>query len=227
MFVINGSKLIQFAQNGLVSLSLCREARPCPSESEQCPLLLSRPRSLRETHTFLRLPFALCWVRQCDLPRSRPLSPPASFEGLLSSESRLSLCDANCVCRSAIGSARQAVPLPRSSLAVVVRGAQTLCVRIIDKPRPLISMRRDVINVSRLDEAAFLRALPAIRLLRQPMSLDGFPNWRFVPRATYLLRFVLSRALRSTSGSSIDAEGRHANCLCGKGDRLCGAWQVS
>ena len=61
-------------------------------------------------------------------------------------------------------------------------------------------------NVRRRDEAAFLRALPAIRLLRQPMSLDRFPNWRFVPRATYLLRFVLSRALNTTSGSQIDAE---------------------
>jgi hypothetical protein len=29
-------------------------------------------------------------------------------------------------------------------------------------------MRRDMINVRRRDEAAFLRALPAIRLLRQP-----------------------------------------------------------
>jgi hypothetical protein len=88
-------------------------------------------------------------------------------------------------------------------------------------------MRRDVINVSRHDEAAFLRALPAIRLLRQPMSLDGFPNGRFVPRATCLLRFVLSRALWSTSGGQIDAEDGHADGLCGKGDRLCGAWQVS
>jgi hypothetical protein len=70
-----------------------------------------------------------------------------------------------------------------------------------------------MINVRRRDEAAFLRALPAIRLLRQPMSLDGFPNGRFVPRATWLLRFVLSRALRSTSGSQIDAEDGHANCL--------------
>ena len=82
-------------------------------------------------------------------------------------------------------------------------------------------------NVRRRDEAAFLRALPAIRLLRQPMSLDCFPNGRFVPGATRLLRFVLSRALSSTSGSQIDAEDGHANCLCGKGDRLCGAWQVS
>jgi hypothetical protein len=39
-------------------------------------------------------------------------------------------------------------------------------------------------NVRRRDEAAFLRALPAIRLLQQPMSLDRFPNGRFVPRAT-------------------------------------------
>ena len=37
-------------------------------------------------------------------------------------------------------------------------------------------------NVRRHDEAAFLRALPAIGLLRQP--LDGFPNGRFIPRAT-------------------------------------------
>ena len=37
-------------------------------------------------------------------------------------------------------------------------------------------------NVRRHDEAAFLRALPAISLLRQP--LDGFPNGRFIPRAT-------------------------------------------
>jgi hypothetical protein len=64
LFVIN-SKLIKFAQNGLVSLSLCREARPRSSESEQCPFLLSRPRSLRKTHIFLGLPFALFRVRQC------------------------------------------------------------------------------------------------------------------------------------------------------------------
>ena len=82
-------------------------------------------------------------------------------------------------------------------------------------------------NVRRRDQAAFLRALPAIRLLRQPMSLDGFPNWRFVPRATYLLRFVLSRALSTTSGSQIDAEDGHTNCLFRKGNRLCDAWQVS
>ena len=82
-------------------------------------------------------------------------------------------------------------------------------------------------NVRRRDQAAFLRALPAIRLLRQPMSLDGFPNGRFVPRATCRLRFVLSRALRSTSGSQIDAEDGHAKCLFRKGNRLCGAWQVS
>jgi hypothetical protein len=106
-------------------------------------------------------------------------------------------------------------------------GAQALRVRIIHKPRPLISRRRDVSNVSRRDEAAFLGALSAIRLLRQPMSLDGFPNGRFVPRATCRLRFVLSRALRSTSGTQVDAEDGHANCLCGKGDRLCGALQVS
>jgi hypothetical protein len=68
-------------------------------------------------------------------------------------------------------------------------------------------------NVRRRDQAAFLRALPAIRLLRQPMSLDGFPNWRFVPRATCLLRFVLSRALSTTSGSQIGAEDGHATAF--------------
>ena len=82
-------------------------------------------------------------------------------------------------------------------------------------------------NVRCRYEAAFLGALPAIRLLRQPMSLDRFPNGRFVPRATRLLRFVLSRALSTTIGSQIDAEDGHANCLFRKGNRLCGAWQVS
>jgi hypothetical protein len=82
-------------------------------------------------------------------------------------------------------------------------------------------------NVRRRDQAAFLRALPAIRLLRQPVSLDGFPNGRFVPRSTYLLSFVLSRALSTTSGSQIDTEDGHANCLFRKGNRLCGASQVS